>query len=80
MKFRPFYLSAALALVPCKLQCNKKNHGNSYCHHHYYIAKKADLTETQLKRWSHLDLLTDTVPGMSVDRAYRITERPQDKK
>jgi hypothetical protein len=23
-----------------------------------------------LKRWSHLDIVTDTIPGMSVDRAY----------
>jgi subtilisin family serine protease len=33
-------------------------------------AKKSPLTEEQLKRWSHLDLEKDTVPGMSVDRAY----------
>src|SRR5690606_12866782 len=33
-------------------------------------AKKADLTDTEEKRWSHLDLFNDTIPGMSVDRAY----------
>lgn len=33
-------------------------------------AKKAKLSEDQLKRWSHLDLEKDSVPGMSVDRAY----------
>lgn len=27
-------------------------------------------TEEELKRWSHADLLTDTIPGMSVKRAY----------
>lgn len=27
-------------------------------------------TEEELKRWSHADLLTDTLPGMSVQRAY----------
>lgn len=32
--------------------------------------KKAKLTETQLNRWSHLDLAKDTIPGMSVDKAY----------
>ncbi|HEX8564002.1 MAG TPA: S8 family peptidase [Flavobacterium sp.] len=32
--------------------------------------KKATLKETELQRWSHLDLAKDTVPGMSVDRAY----------
>jgi cell wall-associated protease len=33
-------------------------------------SKSAQLTETQLQRWSHLDLTSDTIPGMSVDRAY----------
>ncbi|MBF2708983.1 S8 family peptidase [Flavobacterium soyangense] len=35
-----------------------------------FIAKKEKLTETELQRWSHLDLIKDTIPGMSVDRAY----------
>lgn len=30
------------------------------------------LKENDMKRWSHLDLATDTVPGMSVDRAYEL--------
>lgn len=33
--------------------------------------KVADLTEPQKKNWGHLDLVTDTIPGMSVDKAYR---------
>ncbi len=33
--------------------------------------KKSPLAETDLKRWSHLDLERDSVPGMSVDRAYK---------
>jgi len=32
--------------------------------------KKAPITEENLKRWSHLDIAKDTIPGMSVDRAY----------
>lgn len=32
--------------------------------------KTSPLKEADLKRWSHLDLAKDTVPGMSVDRAY----------
>lgn len=32
--------------------------------------KTADLTEAQLHHWSHLDLVKDTVPGMSVDKLY----------
>jgi cell wall-associated protease len=34
------------------------------------IVKKAPLSENDLKRWSHLDLIKDSIPGMSVDRAY----------
>lgn len=33
-------------------------------------SKKAELTEQELQRWSHLDVQKDTIPGMSVDRAY----------
>lgn len=32
--------------------------------------KKTPLTEEQLKTWGMMDLVRDTVPGMSVDRAY----------
>src|SRR6218665_432448 len=32
--------------------------------------KKTPLTDDQLKRWSHLDLEKDSIPGMSVDKAY----------
>ncbi|WP_367756039.1 S8 family peptidase [Flavobacterium sp. WC2430] len=34
------------------------------------IKKVAPLKESELKRWSHLDIVKDTIPGMSVDRAY----------
>lgn len=33
--------------------------------------KIADLTDTQKKHWGHADLTLDTIPGMSVDRAYK---------
>jgi len=32
--------------------------------------KVSELSETQTKHWSHLDLATDTIPGMSVNKAY----------
>lgn len=34
------------------------------------FTKKASLTDQELKRWSHLDLEKDSIPGMSVDKAY----------
>ncbi|WP_190810367.1 S8 family peptidase [Flagellimonas sp. S3867] len=33
--------------------------------------KITELSETQKKTWGHADLISDTIPGMSVDRAYR---------
>ena len=32
--------------------------------------KEAPLSDSQMKSWGAMDLLTDTIPGMSVDRAY----------
>ena len=32
--------------------------------------KQAELTDQQAQHWGHLDLQQDTIPGMSVDRAY----------
>jgi len=43
-----------------------------------YQAKKDSLSEIELQRWSHLDLLKDSIPGMSVDKAYN--EVLKDKK
>ncbi|MFS4455376.1 S8 family serine peptidase [Maribacter sp. 2304DJ31-5] len=40
--------------------------------------KVAELTESQKKNWGHLDLVSDTIPGMSVDKAYK--EIIKDKK
>ncbi|OCB77261.1 S8 family peptidase [Flavobacterium crassostreae] len=42
------------------------------------VKKTTPLKESELKRWSHLDLVKDTIPGMSVDRAY--AELLKDKK
>ena len=40
--------------------------------------KNAAIKEGDLKRWSHLDILKDTIPGRSVDKAY--SELIKDKK
>lgn len=42
------------------------------------VKKKSKIEEKDLQRWSHLDLLKDSIPGMSVDRAY--TELIKDAK
>lgn len=35
------------------------------------VPKKGDIGEYEMLNWQHLDLLKDTIPGMSVDRAYK---------
>jgi subtilisin family serine protease len=37
-------------------------------------AKKGTVTEEQSKHWAHADLATDTIPGMSLDKAYKFLE------
>ena len=38
------------------------------------VAKKVPLTEKQAQTWGHLDLTKDSIPGMSVDKAYTFLE------
>ncbi|WP_191858454.1 S8 family peptidase [Hanstruepera ponticola] len=40
--------------------------------------KETELTESEKHNWGHLDLVADTIPGMSVDKAY--AEIIKDKK
>lgn len=49
--------SASLAQSPTKVSLSP-------------IPRTRPLTEKQILRWSHLDPIQDTVPGMSIDRAY----------
>ena len=37
-------------------------------------AKKGAITEEQFNHWAHADLATDTIPGMSLDKAYKFLE------
>ena len=37
-------------------------------------AKKGDLAEEQFNHWAHADLATDTIPGVSLDKAYKFLE------
>lgn len=71
--FKPFYLSAVVALALAS--CGTTKHAitaSPIAVPTTITAKKADLNEIELKRWSHLDLIKDTIPGMSVDRAYEL--------
>ncbi|MBP2283714.1 subtilisin family serine protease [Flavobacterium sp. CG_23.5] len=71
---KPIYLSAFALLVLAGCGASKQV-SNSMANTNAIsaplnIKKKAPITENDLKRWSHLDIVNDTIPGMSVDRAY----------
>ncbi len=34
------------------------------------VAKKGEMTEDEIRNWPHMDILTDSIPGMSTNRAY----------
>jgi subtilisin family serine protease len=67
--FRPLYLSLAFAFALSSCGTQKmistpvENIDN-------LPLKTTPVAENDLKRWSHLDLVKDTLPGMSVDKAY----------
>lgn len=73
-KIQLTYLSLALALALTGCSTTKVTMYNVDA----LPVKKAKISDEQLKRWSHLDVLTDTIPGMSVDKAY--AELLKDKK
>ncbi len=80
---KPIYISAFafLALVGCSATKQVSNtSATSFITitAPLNVKKKAPIAENDLKRWSHLDIITDTIPGMSVDRAYK--ELLKDKK
>ncbi|HEY6143119.1 MAG TPA: peptidase S8, partial [Flavobacterium sp.] len=69
------------ALVILTLGCGaskKVSHTTTAISAPLNVKKKTPLAQKDLKRWSHLDIVKDTVPGMSVDRAY--AELLKDKK
>ena len=67
--FRPLYLSLtfAFALASCGTQ---KMVSTPVENIDNLPLKTTPIAEKDLQRWSHLDLVKDTIPGMSVDKAY----------
>lgn len=72
---KPFYISAiaALTLISCKtVNTIPVPAGTSNVIS--ITAKKAALTKEQQQSWGHADLATDTIPGMSIAKAYAFLE------
>lgn len=67
--FRPLYLSLALGFILAS--CGSQKMVSTPVENVDNLPLKiTPLADKDLKRWSHLDLVKDTVPGMSVDKAY----------
>ena len=77
---KPFYISAIamLALAGCGASKQIASTATPTVTAPVIIKKVAPIADIDLKRWSHLDLAKDTIPGMSVDKAY--AELLKDKK
>lgn len=69
IQFKTLYLSLALALVLSGCG-SAKMISTPVANIDKMPLKTSPLKEKDLQRWSHLDLAKDTVPGMSVDKAY----------
>ncbi len=61
---KPIYVSAFALMACASMNAQQSTNPSSF------TTKKAPLTEVQKMRWSHLDLQKDSIPGMSVDKAY----------
>lgn len=68
--FKPFYVSAIAALVLASCGTTSKMITTPVENVDAIQIKSTKLQEKDLQRWSHFDLVRDTVPGMSVDKAY----------
>ncbi|MEO8516252.1 MAG: S8 family peptidase [Flavobacterium sp.] len=68
---RPIYFSGVIAaMVLASCGGTKAVMSTNVANIDALPLKTTKLAEKDLKRWSHLDLAKDTVPGMSVDKAY----------
>lgn len=67
---KPIYLSVAIAFALASCGGAKQMLSTPIENIDNLPLKVMPLAENDLKRWSHLDLVKDTVPGMSVDKAY----------
>jgi cell wall-associated protease len=64
----------ALSLVSCKTAIQAISVPNGSDIVLYIPAKKGILSEIELHNWSHMDLQTDSIPGMSIAKAYQFLE------
>jgi subtilisin family serine protease len=67
---KPIYLAGVLTVALSSCGGAQKIMSTNPANIDIRPLKTSKLAEKDLQRWSHLDLAKDTVPGMSVDKAY----------
>jgi len=67
-----FGIGLAISLTACGTQktATQTQPKNDFITTQGAVAKKTPLTDEQKKAWPHMDLIKDSVPGISVERAY----------
>ena len=66
---KPIFLSAFIALTISSCKAPAGIIGTDPLNIDKSILKTTKISDKDLKRWSHLDLVKDTIPGMSIDKA-----------
>ncbi len=72
------YTISSMVFLLLLCSCKTFTPGSISVENNTISSKQENLTQSQLKNWNKTDPLIDTIPGMSVDRAY--TELIKDKK
>lgn len=75
MKFSKIFLGLGLAmlLASCGTQqttVSQKVDTPIVTNVDHLVAKQAEMTKEDIQNWPHMDVFTDSVPGMSLDKAY----------
>ena len=76
---KPLFLSATTALILASCGGTSGVVSTPIANIDNTPLKETALTESELNSWSHLDLVQDTIPGMSVDKAYKFLEGKKGK-
>jgi subtilisin family serine protease len=69
---KPVFLSAFIAITISSCKTPAGIIGTDPANIDKTPLKTTKITDKDLKRWSHLDLVKDTIPGMSVDKAIEL--------
>uniref|UniRef100_UPI00374D1157 S8 family serine peptidase n=1 Tax=Flavobacterium sp. TaxID=239 RepID=UPI00374D1157 len=67
---RSIFISGVIAFTLASCSAPKGMVGTNPANIDKMPLKTTPISEKDLNRWSHLDLAKDTIPGMSVDKAY----------